>query len=144
MAWSADGTLLAATGRDRQVRLWAPATGTTITTLTGKNDHVRAVACSPTAPFWPPPQSEARSCCTTATAQTACTYGSRAQSLSPGSCTVGMTTTDSHQLMSDTWCSDCPVRREPAPYREGRLARLRGGQLRLSPLTRSADDRPRA
>jgi nucleoside phosphorylase/uncharacterized protein YjbI with pentapeptide repeats len=47
VAWSPDGTSLAAGGYDDTVRLWDPATGQTTAVLKGHTNWVRAVAWSP-------------------------------------------------------------------------------------------------
>ena len=47
VAWSPDGTRLASAGHDGEVRLWDPATGHHLTTLTGHTGPATAVAWSP-------------------------------------------------------------------------------------------------
>ena len=47
VAFSPDGKLLASAGGDKMVRLWDPATGQELRTLTGHTDWVRSVAFSP-------------------------------------------------------------------------------------------------
>ena len=47
MAFSPDGRLLASGGGDKTVRLWDPATGEQLRTLTGHTDSVNGVAFSP-------------------------------------------------------------------------------------------------
>ena len=47
MAFSPDGRLLATAGGDQTARLWDPATGDCLRTLTGHTDDVNRVAFSP-------------------------------------------------------------------------------------------------
>ncbi|GAB2885046.1 hypothetical protein GCM10022245_20560 [Streptomyces mayteni] len=47
MAFSPDGSTLAAVGEDRQIRLWDTATGQVRTTLTGHTNTVRTMRFSP-------------------------------------------------------------------------------------------------
>jgi WD40 repeat protein len=47
VAFSPDGRLLASCGGDKTVRLWDPATGDCLRTLTGHDADVQGVAFSP-------------------------------------------------------------------------------------------------
>ena len=47
VAFSPDGRLLATASKDKTARLWDPATGECLRTLTGHDDFVRGVAFSP-------------------------------------------------------------------------------------------------
>ena len=65
VAFSPDGRRLASAGDDGTVRLWDPATGAELATLTGHTGRVTAVAFSPDGRRWPPPVPTRRCGCGT-------------------------------------------------------------------------------